>query len=80
MSLPISVADIIPEYTADPAGCSPDRLSLQLEPHAQSPAQSSSSRESAEERERLTAAAVPPSPARQAALQAHRRACSLGVK
>ena len=57
----------------------PRRLSLQLEPQAQSPAQSSSSRESAEERDRVSAA-VPPSPARQAAVQAHRRACSLGVK
>ncbi|XP_043213516.1 ras-specific guanine nucleotide-releasing factor RalGPS2-like isoform X2 [Amphibalanus amphitrite] len=55
------------------------KLSLQLEPQAQSPAQSSSSRESAEERDRV-AAAVPPSPARQTAVQAHRRACSLGVK
>ncbi|XP_043213524.1 ras-specific guanine nucleotide-releasing factor RalGPS2-like isoform X9 [Amphibalanus amphitrite] len=54
------------------------KLSLQLEPQAQSPAQSSSSRESAEERDRV-AAAVPPSPARQTAVQAHRRACSLGV-
>ncbi|XP_043231354.1 ras-specific guanine nucleotide-releasing factor RalGPS2-like isoform X10 [Amphibalanus amphitrite] len=54
------------------------KLSLQLEPQAQSPAQSSSSRESAEERDRV-AAAVPPSPARQTTVQAHRRACSLGV-
>ncbi|XP_037080635.1 ras-specific guanine nucleotide-releasing factor RalGPS1-like, partial [Pollicipes pollicipes] len=54
------------------------KLSLQLEPQTQSPAQSSSSRESVEERERLGAA--PSSPARQVAAQAHRRACSLGVK